>query len=302
MRALLLYNPNATTTRPALINDITDRLSDELKLDVEATKRRDHAGFLAAGAADSGYEVVIALGGDGTVNEIVQGLANTDVRLGVIPGGSTNVFARALGLPNDPLEATRVLLDNLAARRDRPVTLGAADDRLFTFNAGFGYDAEVVKRVEQRHVLKKTVRQASFLYSGLDTLVHGFPRRRPGVEVAVDGVTAEHALGSVVVCNARPFTFFGPWPVDLCPSASFDRDLAVTGLEQVTVPLLLRLVRMALRRGDAEGLPGLDLWADVGQVRLHSDTPMPLQVDGDHLGDRTDVVVQTVRDALVVVA
>src|ERR671917_369560 len=106
MRALLVYNPNATTTTAAMTDVIALALSADLKLDVGATKRRDHAGFLAAGAAHEGYEGVIALGGDGTVNEVVQGLVGTDVRLGIIPGGSANVWARTLGLPNDPIEAT----------------------------------------------------------------------------------------------------------------------------------------------------------------------------------------------------
>lgn len=302
MRALLLYNPNATTTRPALIDVITRALSSELKLDVEATKRRDHASFLAAGAADSGYEVVVALGGDGTVNEVVQGLTNTTVRLAVIPGGSTNVFARALGLPNDPIETTAIVLGKLARREDRRVTLGLANERLFTFNAGFGFDAEVVRRVEQRHVLKRTVRQASFFYSGLDTLTRGFDRRHASIHVNIDGTQTDEPVGSVVVCNARPFTYLGPYAVDLCPGGSFDRGLALTGLEKVSVPLITRLLRTTLRGGDAAGIRGVDLWEDVDEAILTTATPMPLQVDGDHLGDFSEVKLRTLRDALTVVA
>ena len=302
MRALLVYNPNATTTRPALIDVITRALASELKLDVEATKRRDHAGFLAAGAADSGYEVVIALGGDGTVNEVVQGVAFTDVRLAVIPGGSTNVFARALGFPNDPVEATAMMLRKLAAREFRRITLGVAGERLFTFNAGFGFDAEVVKRVEHRHVLKRTVRQASFFYSAADALARGFDRSRPSITATLDGQQLPDKVGSVVVCNARPFTFLGPYPVDLCPGASFDRGLAVTSLRRVSVALLTRLLRTTLAGGDASGIRGLELADDVDEVVLTSDIPMPLQLDGDHIGDSTRVTMRTLRDALTVVA
>ena len=302
MRALLLFNPNATTTRPALIDVITKALSSELKLDVEATKRRDHAGFLAAGAADSGYEVVIALGGDGTVNEVVQGVANTDVRLAVIPGGSTNVFARALGLPNDPVEATAITLRKLAQRKDRRITLGVAEDRLFTFNAGFGFDAEVVKRVEQRHVLKRTVRQASFFYSAADALARGFDRRRAAINLTLDGEPVAEPVGSVVACNARPFTYLGPYPVDLCPGGSFDRGLAVTALRRVTAGVLTRLLRTTLRGGDATGMRGIDMWDDLDEVVLTSAAPMPLQVDGDHLGEYSSVTLRTLRNALTVVA
>jgi diacylglycerol kinase family enzyme len=236
------------------------------------------------------------------VNEVVQGVANTDVRLAVIPGGSTNVFARALGLPNDPVEATAAILRMVADRTERRVTLGVAGDRLFTFNAGLGFDAEVVRRVEQRHVLKRTVRQASFFYAGMDTLARGFDRRHADLRVEIDGEPVDERLGSVVVCNARPFTYLGPHPVDLCPGGSFERGLAVTGLKHVTVPLLGRLLRSTLRGGDVRGLRGLRMWEDVEEVRLRSAVPMPLQVDGDHLGDVTDVPLSTLRGALTVVA
>lgn len=302
MRALLLYNPTATTTRPALIDVIARALSSELKLDIEATKRRDHAGFLAAGAADSGYEVVIAFGGDGTVNEVVQGVANTDVRLAVIPGGSTNVFVRALGLPNDPVEATAMVLRRLAQRQERRIALGLANERLFTFNAGFGFDAEVVKRVEQRHVLKRTVRQASFFYSGLDALSHGFDRRNPTIELVVDGTAAHAPVGSVVVCNARPFTYLGPYAVDLCPGGDFELGLAITGLRQVSVALVTRLLRTTLQGRSMAGIRGLEMWDDVQEAVLRSSHPMPLQVDGDHVGDVTEVVLRSCPDAVTVLA
>ena len=106
MRALLVHNPNATTTTPALTDGIARALSAELQLDVEVTRRRDHASFLVADAVAAGYEMVVAFGGDGTVNEVLQGLATSGVGLAIIPGGSTNVFARTLGLPNDAVEAT----------------------------------------------------------------------------------------------------------------------------------------------------------------------------------------------------
>lgn len=302
MRALLLYNPNATTTNPAVTDVIARALSADLKLDVEATKRRDHASFLAAGAAHEGYDVVVALGGDGTVNEVVQGIANTDVRLAVIPGGSTNVFARALGLPNDPVEATNVALSKLAAGEERRISLGLVADRLFTFNAGFGFDAEVVRRVEQRHVLKRTVRQASYFPAGADAFLRGFDRRSPAIRVVVDGVDVEEPAGSVVVCNARPFTYLGRHPVDLCPGGSFDRALAATALRRVTLPLLSRLLTATLRGQPVRRLRGLSLWEDVSELVLCSPVPLPLQVDGDHLGDHSEVTLTTVTDALTVIA
>lgn len=302
MRALLLYNPNATTTDPALIAGITKRLSNQLKLDVEATKRRDHAGFLAAAAADSGYEVVIALGGDGTVNEVVQGLAETDAVLAVIPGGSTNVFARALGLPNDAEHATEIVLEKLARRESRRITLGSANDRLFTFNVGFGFDAEVVKRVERRAVLKQTVRQASFVYAGADAMLRGYPRGETPISVRADGRDLTGGVASVVACNTRPFTFLGRYAIDLCPGGSFDRGLAVTTLDRVSLPMIARLVYSTVRSHDVRGVKGVDVMEDLDEVVLTSAVELPLQVDGDHLGDMTKVVLCTVRDAVTVAA
>src|SRR6266487_3461292 len=148
MRALLVVNPAATTTRKG--RDVLVRaLASDLKLEVEETGHRGHAAALACRAARDGVDVVVALGGDGTVNEVVNGLLTDGARpglplLAVVPGGSTNVFVRMLGLPEDPIEATGEILDGLRSRRTRPVGLGVeaeAGDRWFTFNAGFGFDA-----------------------------------------------------------------------------------------------------------------------------------------------------------------
>jgi len=173
VRALLLYNPNATATTPAVLEAITAALSAELKLDAEATKRANHAGRLAAGAVDEGYDVVIVLGGDGTLNEVIQGLARTPVKLGLLPGGSTNVFARILGIPRDLVLATTQLLRRLRAGQERTVNLGLANERFFAFCAGWGYDAEVVRMVEQRRRMKRRLRQSAFLCCGALALLRG---------------------------------------------------------------------------------------------------------------------------------
>ena len=142
MRALLLYNPAATTTTARARDAIAQTLAERVKLEVAPTKRRDHASFLAAGAADEGFDVVVVLGGDGTLNEVVQGVAHSQVRLAVVPGGSTNVYARSLGLPNDPVQASHEVVRLLAADHHRRVPLGEANERYFTFAAGFGLDAD----------------------------------------------------------------------------------------------------------------------------------------------------------------
>jgi diacylglycerol kinase family enzyme len=301
VRALLVYNPNATTTTPAMIDVIASALARDLKLDVEATKRRDHAGFLAAGAVHEGYEIVFALGGDGTVNEVLQGVAGTPVRLGVIPGGSTNVWARNLGLPNDAVEATSAILGLLADRTERTVNLGRANGRYFGINAGFGYDAEVVRFVERRYRLKRTVRQASFLYCGALAYLNGYDRKT-AIRVSLGGHEPAVILRSAVVCNDNPYTYLGRLPVQLCPEASFVKGLDLLGLTSMRLPAMGRLVRAALTTANVSGLGFTRTWHDEQAYDLASDVPLPLQLDGDFVGELTRVRMEHVERGVTVIA
>lgn len=302
MRALLVYNPNATTTTPAMTDVIAKALSAELKLDVEATKRRDHAAYLAAGAVHEGYEVVIALGGDGTANEVLQGVAGTAVKLALIPGGSTNVWARSLGLPNDAVEATSIILRKLREHDDRTINLGRANDRWFGFATGFGFDAEVVRLVEQRHRMKRSVRQATFLYCGALALGSGFGRRAIEVKVQPDGMEEITGLRSAVCCNADPFTYLGPRPSRLCPEADFDKDLDVTALRNLKVLSILHLAQTALTSPNVHHRKIARVWHDLPGYTFTSSEPLPLQVDGDYIGRTSRVRVESVPRAVTMVA
>lgn len=302
MRALLLYNPTATTTNAAVIDVITGALRDALDLEAVPTKRRNHAGFLAAGAADEGYEVVIVLGGDGTVNEVVQGIATTDVALAIIPGGSTNVLARSLGLPNDPIAATTAILRRLDNGGPRLVNLGLANDRYFTFHAGFGFDAEVVRQVERRYTLKRTVRQASFVWCAFLAFVGARSTRRARIQVRTphNPLLAEQRW--VVCANARPYTYLGARAADLCPVADIERDLGITALSKLSANALLRTTRAALTSSNIARLRFVDVLSDLPEVICKADRPLPLQLDGDYVGETTAVEFRTARDALRVVA
>ncbi len=306
MRALLLYNPNATTTTNRMTDVIAGALSSQLKLDVEATKRRDHASYLAAGAVHEGYEVVLALGGDGTANEVMQGIAETDVRLAIIPGGSTNVWARSLGLPNDAVEATSVILEKLRNREEKRINLGRANGRYFGVNAGFGYDAEVVRYVERRYRLKRAVRQASFVYNGV-LAYHGgagghhrWPKTR--ITLTVDGAEVVEGVRSAVCCNTNPYTYLRQWPAQMCPLASTDTRLDLAALMRLSLPGLLRLARAALTSDHVGALRSVRLWHDRSEYVLSSATPLALQVDGDFVGEATRVELRSVPGALTVVA
>ena len=149
MRVLLVVNASASSVTPRTRVVIAKALAADHSVEVAETSRRGHASRLAQGAAASGVDVVVVLGGDGTVNEAANGLAGSSTALGVLPGGSTNVFARTIGCPNDPIEATGQLLAALSRRSIRRVGLGSANGRYFLFHAGIGFDAAVVEQVER---------------------------------------------------------------------------------------------------------------------------------------------------------
>lgn len=301
MRALLVSNPNATTTTPMVTEVITSALSAELKLDVEVTKRRNHAGYLAAGAVHEGYELVIALGGDGTLNEVIQGIAGTDVALGIIPGGSTNVYARTLGIPNNAVEATGALLRKVRERNDRWVNIGRADDRWFAFCAGYGFDAEVVRYVEQRHRLKRTVRQASFLWCGLLAWLRGYDRSAE-IRMTIDGERVEDPLRSLITCATTPYTFLQSMPIHLCPHADPAAGLDASGMTSLRLWSLLRLVSTTLRDKPVESLSFARLFHDAAEIVVESDSPLPLQLDGDFVGERERVTFTSAERALRIMA
>lgn len=303
MRALLVFNPNATTTDDHLRDVIASALASEVDLEVQATKQRGHATHVAAGAVHEGVDAVFVLGGDGTTNEVIQALAGTGVRLGVIPGGGANVFARALGLPNDAVRATNVLLEHLRSDKTRTVSLGQAAGRYFAFNAGFGFDAAVVRLVEQRARLKRSLRQAAFVWCALEEWARGSDRTDPTVTIEPDGARPEGPFTLAVIANTDPYTFLGPRPLHLTPQASFDRGLDLLAISQVRTASLLRIV-MSVFGDRAAHLDRDDVrsWHDRTGYSLTSRRPQPLMVDGDYAGEHTRVRVASMPDALRVLA
>ncbi len=300
-RALLVVNPWTRSATRRILSTISAVLGAELKLDVETTARRDHAGELAAAAVDDGYDVVVVLGGDGTLNEVVQSLAFTPVRLGILPGGSTNVFARLLGLGRDPIAATEALLRRLRSGQERTVNLGRANHRLFTFCAGWGYDAEVVRMVDGRPRMKRAMRQATFLYCGLLAKLAGRADvRAVALDTPGEPVTAD--LGNVVCCNADPYTYLGRLPGRVCPDADLDAGLDVTALTTARLGPLIRVTATALTSDRVPQLPEVRNWHDRSRYTLTSPTPLPFQVDGEFGGHVTELTLRSVPQALRVVA
>jgi diacylglycerol kinase family enzyme len=307
MRALLVVNPTATTTTERGRDVLVRALRSEVDLEVAYTLRRGHAAELARAAAETGVKLLVTLGGDGTVNEAVNGLmavsGGADARpaLAVVPGGSTNVFARAIGLPKDWTEGTGVILEALRQGRSRTVGLGLADDRYFTFCAGLGLDAAVVHRVERARLRGRVSTPALYLRSAFGQFIMMGDRRRPSITIERPGERGEEELATVIVQNTAPWTFLGDRPVNPNPLASFDTGLDVMALRTLHVPGTARTVTQILSpRPDPHGRHVLRLH-DVAEFSLRSSRPQPFQLDGDFLGEREKVRFISVPDAVRVI-
>jgi diacylglycerol kinase family enzyme len=315
MRALLVVNPRATTTTERSRDVLVRALRSQVELTVEYTRRRGHAAALTRAAAESGVDVVVTLGGDGTVNEAVNGLMNAESALAggtvalayripalaVVPGGSTNVFARALGLPRDWVEGTGAILAGMRDGRHRVIGLGRADDRYFTFCAGIGLDAAVVRRVEQARLRGRTSTPALYVRSMIGHFLTGDDRKSPPLSLERPGEPTEMDLGTVIIQNTAPWTYVGDRPINPNPDASFDRGLDVLALRQLKVGSTARTVRqMVSRTGDPHGRQVLRLH-DQAEFTVVADRPQPFQLDGDYLGERQKVHVVSVPEALRVI-
>jgi diacylglycerol kinase family enzyme len=308
VRALLVVNPQATSTTAAGRDVLAHALASAVKLDVLQTQYRGHAAEATASAVRAGVELVIAHGGDGTINEVVNGIleaappASTPEPplLAVLPGGSANVFARALGLPRDPLEAAAEVLHALDERRYRTVGLGRADDRWFTFNAGLGWDADVVASVERA---RARGHEASPVRYARTALRHYLAQRRHPTDltVALPGEEPISGLRLAVVCNTDPWTYLGSRPVRTNPGCNLTDGLALFGLLSLGLGTVLPTMREMLRKeGDPSGRSVVRR-DELPLIRVSSPVPVALQVDGDYLGERSDVEFTAVRSALRVV-
>lgn len=300
---------------------LTHALASDLKLEVAATERRGHARELGRrAAADGETELVIVLGGDGTLNEVVNGLLHEGPDperlpgIAIVPGGSTNVFARALGLPNNAVEATGALLDALHTGSERTVGLGRAEGapgtedaevppRWFTFCAGFGFDAGVVGRVEQQRERGKRSTHPLYVRQVLRQFLTEPHRRRGTITLERPGAEPVEHLVLSIVCNTSPWTYLGNRPVYAAPGASFDTGLDLLGLSRLTPAAVSRYGAQLLTSSPRRGPHGKHVVSlhDETDFTLHSQVPLPFQMDGDHLGLRTSVHFTGVRRALRVI-
>ena len=319
MRALVVVNPAATATTSRGRDDLVRTLAAELKVDVAETQHRGHARELGAQAVADGVDVVVTLGGDGTVNEVVNGLLEQGPApslpvLAVVPGGSTNVFSRALGRSRNPVRATTEVLDSLRAGRTRLVSLGTAsaagttdgrewtDPRWFVFAAGLGFDADVIARVEAKRAAGRRSTGLLYVRQATSAFLQGTERRRPAMTLCVGGEPPVDGLFLCLVSNVSPWTYLGARPVNPSPEASFETGLDVFALGRMGVLRMLDTARQTMARRPAPRGRGVHRWHDLPEVTLTAARPQGWQVDGDHLGTAAGLRVRGVPHALRVVA
>ncbi|MDQ1364604.1 MAG: hypothetical protein QOE57_646 [Acidimicrobiaceae bacterium] len=289
MKLLLLVNASASSVTPRVRVVIQEVLQVEHDVTVAETSRRGHASRLAKGAVADGCDVVVVLGGDGTVNEAANGLAGSSTALGLLPGGSTNVFARTIGFTNDPVEAATELLAALRQphRSIRRIGLGSANGRYFLFHAGMGFDAAVVEQVERRGSLKRFAGHPLFLYATVDTWLRHYDRTKPHFDI-VAGTQEIPGVYFAICIKTNPYTFLGNRPLNVAPEAGLDSGLTIVALQTLSLPTVARVITATMTGRGGPHLAkyeGLAYASDLTTLDVRGRGLFPYQLDGDYLGE-----------------
>lgn len=303
-RMLVIVNPYATTVSDRLKNLVVYALRGRFDVHAVDTEARDHATALCRQAAQDGYDVVVAFGGDGTVNEAANGLVGSDTPLFPLPGGRTNVYCRMLGIPIDVVDATEHLLGLAHDWRPRRVDVGRVNDRHFLFSSGVGLDASVVRRVDAHPRLKARAGEWYYAWTGVQTFNRHYLVNPPRLTVElgdeeVPGVTA-------IVQSASPYTFFGNRPVHMGEGATLESgDLAGVVLQRAT-PLDAATVSWRALSKRARLVRHRRVHGFSGRRRLRvvsaDDRPLPLQVDGDYIGEVHAATFECLAQGMLVVS
>lgn len=300
-KALLITNLNARTVSVRVKQVIVKALSADLDLEVADTQYRNHATELARDAADRGYDLVISFGGDGTMNEVVNGLVGSSTALAVLPGGMANVLCRVLGIPTDIVEATGHLLNRIRSAKTRTINIGKMDDRYFVLSCGAGLDAATVKRTEENPAAKRKYRDWFFLYSAFGAFFRDYRKKRPELTLETEGTHKRVILA--VVSNIPEFTYFKNWPVVVTPDARMESGLDVFGLESLKIRRLPLLIWALFRSGSHTRWKGATYAHNVSRVLIETETePFPVQVDGEFIGNRQNLKVELVPSGITILS
>jgi diacylglycerol kinase family enzyme len=309
-RMLIIVNPVATTVSDRLRNLVVYALQGRYEVEAVATEAQNHATEIGREVADHGYDIVVAFGGDGTLNEVANGLAGTDVPVSVLPGGSTNVVARSLGMPNDVVDATEHLLTLADDWAPRKIDLGVVNERRFVFACGVGIDASVVERVDAHPRLKSRAGPYYYSWCGISAFYRKYLHNAVRVRFESGGETAEGV--TAIVQNSDPFTYFASSPIRVCEGIAIDDGtLSVGVLKRATqrdMPTLIRRLfsaeKPAARHRQVEhfeDVTGATI-TSISEDKNGAQRPFPLQVDGDYIGEHTRVELRADPGALTIVA
>jgi diacylglycerol kinase family enzyme len=301
---LIIVNPYATTVSDRLRHLVVYALQGRFEVDAVDTEARGHATELCREAAHEGYDVVVAFGGDGTVNEAANGLLGSPTPLCCLPGGSANVFAKMLGIPGDVVDATEHLLAMADDWRPRTVDLGVVNGRCFTFASGLGLDASVVERVDANPKMKARFGPYFFTWVAIGTFLRRYLLRPPRLEVQAAG---ERFAGvTAIVQNGSPFTYFQDRPIELLDGATLDSGALAGGVLHSATLLSMPFIawRAFSPRARVSGHRHITGLSDLSElvVRSAGEHPLPLQVDGDYLGEVTEARYSVMPRALNVVS
>ena len=293
-RALLIVNPYSTQVTGPAITAVENALREHVEVETSFTQHRGHAIELAAAAAADSVDAIVVFSGDGTYNEALNG-ADGALPIGFLPGGGTSVLPRALGLSRDPAEAARAVGTALAEGRLRWITLGTVNGRRFSFSAGIGFDAEAVRLLDRLGRDPAGARPGDIAFGRM--LARMTLERRGRWEPALE-IEGFGRAAFVMVANCDPYSFAGSMPLRVTPGARFEDGLAFaapTRVRRRDVPRLVAAITMGRRYG-----PDVLMGFDLDRIVVRCDRPLPLQTDGEDLGDVEHAVFEAHRDAVAV--
>jgi diacylglycerol kinase family enzyme len=287
--AALIVNPFSSRVTPARVEEVEQALAPYAEIETLPTSRRAHATELAREAANN-HDALLVFSGDGVFNEVVNGI-QTDIPLGFIPGGRTNVLPRALGLPRDPVAAARRIGEALAAGRTRTISLGRVNGRRFTFAAGVGADAEFIRRIDRRGRSHDGRLPGDLTAAWVLAQQFLGDKRRYGPALQIDGLGR---AASAFVMNGDVSTYVGRYAVRFSPHARFELGLDVVAPRELRARSLPSIGWRSVRGRE---LPGVLYGHDLDRITIYCDRPLPLQVDGEDLGDVREAHFEAERGA-----
>ncbi|MGN6797763.1 MAG: diacylglycerol/lipid kinase family protein [Gaiellaceae bacterium] len=298
-RVLLVWNPTSSEVTSESIGSVLVQLAERLEVVAMQTLDGGDGERLGRLAADEGFDAVFVLGGDGTANEVVNG-AGDRIPIGVLPAGGTSVLPRVLGLPRDLDEAVERLCDALDEGSEQVISLGKLNDRCFTFAAGIGVDAEIVKRIDERGRGGEGADESKrpgdlwFVREAIGVLLDG-EYAEPQIHVEVPG-KPEVQAATLFVANCSPWSFAGPVPLDVAPDASFDKGFDIVAIESIEPKSAPSRLASLLRRNDDED-DGVQRFHNLEKATVRCDRPLPVQLDGELIGELDRIELSVVPDA-----